>query len=173
MTEAHRAPTAFRPLESADFRCLEHSTYLKGLLKPFKGKGELQAWSRDCTRLRDGLINLAQRRVLAQVAIYPFTALPVHLSRQPTGAGTVFLRWRTVDHSAMGVGLWAALITDPRTPPALLPDLHSLELHRIALNMQISLVHTLARHASTCADQMAHADAVFLSRTGSVPSTPC
>ena len=162
---ASRAPKAFRPLTSADFRALEQAASLKGLLRPFTGKGELLAWFHDCTQLRDAVICLAQRRVLTQAANYPFNALKVQMGRQTTSAGTVFLRWRSVDRSTMGAGAWAALIADPRTPTALLPELHGLELQRIALNMQISLVHTLARQAKTCADQMAHADEVLRTRT--------
>ena len=32
-------PARFLPLEQADFQRLEHGSYLKGLLQPFKGKG--------------------------------------------------------------------------------------------------------------------------------------
>ncbi len=31
----------FEALEQTDFQKLEHAAYLKGLLKPFKGNGEL------------------------------------------------------------------------------------------------------------------------------------
>jgi hypothetical protein len=162
--QEHRGSTAFRPLEATDFRTLKLAPSLKGLLKPFTGKGELHAWAQDCVRLRDGLIDLAQRRVLTPATTYPFSILPAQLTRQPSGAGTVFLRWRNVDRSAMGVGLWAALMANPRVPPALLPDLHRLEHQRITLNMQISLMHILARHATACADQMERADEIFFAR---------
>ncbi|EOD8945829.1 DUF3158 family protein, partial [Pseudomonas aeruginosa] len=33
--------SAFRPLQQTAFQALQHSASLKGLLKPFKGKGEL------------------------------------------------------------------------------------------------------------------------------------
>ncbi|OTH15430.1 integrase, partial [Pseudomonas aeruginosa] len=32
--------SAFRPLQQTAFQALQHSASLKGLLKPFKGKGE-------------------------------------------------------------------------------------------------------------------------------------
>jgi len=35
-------PKHFQPLEQIAFRGLEHAAYLKGLLKPFKGKGSLE-----------------------------------------------------------------------------------------------------------------------------------
>jgi hypothetical protein len=61
----------------------------------------------------------------------------------------------------MGVALWQAMMASPATPVHLLADLHALEHHRIVLNMQISLLHSLGRQARDCANKMAEADAVY------------
>ena len=148
----------FVPLEQAAFLRLEHAAYLKGLLKPFKGKGDLDIWASQCEALRDALIALAERSLLPQARRAPFNQLPVYLAQQTTGAGTTFLRWRNLDRSAMGVALWDALLDDPRTPASLIDDLYAMELQRIALNMQISLLHTLARQAHAGVAAMGHAD---------------
>lgn len=153
----------YTPLEQAAFQRLEHAAYLKGLLKPFKGKGELETWAGHCEALRDGLIMLAQQ-VVTQANAYPFSLLPVHLTEQRTGAGTTFLRWRNPDRSAMGVALWEALIASPNTPAALVPDLYALEIERIALNMQVSLTHTLARQARQAARKASRAQARYTQR---------
>jgi hypothetical protein len=157
------ASKRFTPLEQTDFQRLEHSAYLKGLLKPFKGKG-LETWANQCATLRDGLIALAQRRVLPQARSHPFNLLGVQLAQQTTGAGTTFLRWRNLDRSCMGVALWEALLTDPATPASLIDDLYAVELQRIALNMQVSLTHGIARQALDCANKMARAEAIYLRR---------
>ena len=91
------------------------------------------------------MIGLAQRRVLQQARVYPFSLLDVQLAQQTTGAGTTFLRWRNHDRSSMGVALWESLLDRPATPASLIDDLYAMELQRIALNMQISLLHTLGR----------------------------
>jgi hypothetical protein len=155
------ASRSFTPLEQADFRRLEHAAYLKGLLKPFKGKGSLETWANQCAALRDDLIVLAQRRVLSQAYRHPFNRLGVQLAQQPTGAGTTFLRWRNFDRSSMGVALWEELLADPATPASLIDDLYAMELQRIALNMQISLTHSIARQALECARKMAQAEATY------------
>jgi hypothetical protein len=160
----------YRPLEPADFSALRHAPYLKGLLKPFKGKGEWEAWASECEALREGTITLA-RRVLAQATAYPFNLLPVVLAQQPTGAGTTFLRWRMFDRSAMGVALWEALIASPNTPAALVHDLYALELERIALNLQVSLTHAMARQARECARKAARAQALYRERIDHPPQT--
>lgn len=154
----------FHPLEQIDFLKLKHAGYLKGLLKPFKGKGTLEDWASQCHALRDELIALGQKHVLAQAQSYPFPLLPIELAQQKTGAGTTFLRWRTHDRSAMGVALWEEQMHQPATPVNLLDDLFALEQQRIVLNMQISLLHTLGRQALDCASKMAQAEDVYLSR---------
>ncbi|AGW91615.1 integrase [Ralstonia pickettii DTP0602] len=157
-------PTRFTALEQADFQRLEYAGYLKGLLQPFKGKGSLEAWASQCLALRDSLIVLAQRRVLPQARAYPFRLLDVQLAQQTTGAGTTFLRWRNLDRSSMGVALWESLLDRPAIPASLIDDLYAMELQRIALNMQISLTHSIARHALECANKMAQAEAIHLRR---------
>lgn len=147
----------FQPLEQHAFQSLQHAAYLKGLLRPFKGKGELESWANDCFDLRDDLVSLAQRRVLPQTQRRPLNLLPAQLAQQSTGAGTTFLRWRNPDRSAMGVALWETMIASPDTPSSLIPELLALEEQRIVLNMQISLLHTLARQAQDCAGKMQRA----------------
>ncbi|WP_431819393.1 DUF3158 family protein [Burkholderia sp. F1] len=152
------------PLEHMDFQRLEQAAYLKGLLQPFKGKGALATWASQCGALRDDVIALAQRRVLAQARAYPFNLLPIQLAQQTTGAGTVFLRWRNLDRSKMGVALWQELVTSPATPAALIDDLYELEQQRVLLNMQISLTHSLARQAAECAHKLDLAEEVYRRR---------
>jgi hypothetical protein len=156
----------FLALEQADFQLLEHAAYLKGLLRPFKGNS-LKDWANQCSVLRDDVMALAQRHVLTQARSYPFNLLPVQLTTQRTGAGTTFLRWRNIDRSAMGVGLWEQLIANPKTPSPLIDDLFAMECQRIVLNMQISLLHTLARQAMACASKSAQAQAIYQRRIAS------
>ena len=154
------SPPYFVPLAQTDYQALAHSAYLKGLLQPFKGKGSLATWANQCVALRDGLIEMASDRVLVQARAYPFNRLPVQLCSQVTGAGTTFLRWRNVSRTSMGVALWDGLMADPATPSVLHDDLLVLEQQRIALNLQISLTHSLARQGEDCARKWAHAEAI-------------
>jgi hypothetical protein len=154
------ASNRFLALEQADFQRLEHAGYLKGLLKPFKGNGELATWASQCQALRDDLIGLAQRKVLSQARSHPFNLLAV----QTTGAGTTFLRWRNLDRSRMGTALWEELLASPGTPASLIDDLFAIEVQRIVLNLQISLTHSIARQTSECASKLAHAEGAYQRR---------
>jgi len=157
-------PRHFQALEQPAFRGLEHAAYLKGFLKPFKGKGSLETWANQCRTLRDAMMGLAEHQILPQARGYPFSLLGVQLAQQHTGAGTTFLRWRNPDRSSMGVALWQQVMLNPSTPVTLMDDLYAIEQQRIVLNMQISLLHTLARQASDCANKMADAESVYLRR---------
>ncbi|WP_416769615.1 DUF3158 family protein [Pseudomonas sp. RHF3.3-3] len=156
--------TAFRPLEQSAFRALEHTAFPKGLLKPFKGKGELLELGEQCRALSEGLIALAIREILAQAERYPFTLLPIRLIKQSTGAGTIFLRWSRSDRTKMGADLWAELVRDEHTPINLISDLYAMELQRVVINMQISLTHSMGRQAFLCANKVAAADQAYEQR---------
>ena len=170
MSDPNPPTRYFRGLQQGAFMRLEHAASLKGLLKPFKSKGDLEAWASQCFAMRDELIALSQRQVLAQACGHPFHLLPVELAQQTTGAGTAFLRWRKHDRSAMGVALWQELMANIGTPVNLLAELHAIELQRITLNMQISLLHTLGRQAQECASKAAKAEDAYLRRLKSMPS---
>jgi len=169
MSDPNREPRYFQGLQQAAFMKLEHAASLKGFLKTFKGKGDLEAWASQCFAMRDELIGLTQRQVLQQAGGHPFHLLHVELAQQSTGAGTAFLRWRKNDRSAMGVALWQELMVSTGTPVNLLADLHAIELQRITLNMQISLLHTLGRQAQECASKAAEAEDAYLRRLKSIP----
>jgi len=96
--------TAFRPLQQEAFQRLQQAASLKGLLKPFKGKGELTQFADLCRAQESDLKALAQE-VLSQARRYPFTLVPVRLTEQNTQAGTQFLRWQQVTDRRMGVGV--------------------------------------------------------------------
>lgn len=154
---------AFRPLQQDAFQGLQQGASLKGLLKPFKGKGELAQLAEQCRVLEVGLKALVQD-VLAQVRRHPFTLLPVRLTDQNTQAGTLFLRWQHVATRRMGVGVWVQMVSSPKTPVSMLQDLYALELQRITLNMQISLIHSIGKQAAECAEKMGQAEAVLMGR---------
>jgi len=153
----------FRPLQQDAFQRLQHSASLKGLLKPFKGKGELAQFAQQCREMEVGLQVLAQG-VLEQTKRPPYNLMPVRLMEQRTPTGTIFLRWQNVVNRKMGVGTWAQMVTMPRTPESMLHDFYTLELQRISLNMQMSLMHSMVRQALECAQKMSHAEAVYSAR---------
>jgi hypothetical protein len=154
---------SFRPLQQDAFQSLQHGASLKGLLKPFKGKGELTQFACQCQTLRAGLKDLA-RGVLDQAKRHPFSLLPVRLIEQNTSVGTMFLRWQHVSNRRMGVAIWADMIRASKTPESMLQDLYQMELQRILLNMQMSLMHSIAKQAAECAEKMAQAEATYNAR---------
>ena len=161
MSDPARDIRYFHRLEQTAFMKLEHAASLKGLLKPFKGKGDLESWANHCFAMRDELIGLAQRQVLQQVVGHPFHLLPIELAQQTTGAGTAFLRWRKHDRSVMGVTLWQQLMASTGTPVNLLADLHGLLVAKGLLRLFHEDLAEL--------DVEAEADAAGIGRAGLVP----
>jgi len=142
------------------YRELEHAASLKGLLKPFKGKGELG----HLAQITRGLERRLAELMLAQTAIielHPFSMLGIRLVLQNTSAGTTFLRWRTQDFARMGTPVWEHLMRNPHLPQDLRTALYQLEGNRIVLNLQMSALHSLQRQAVECSSKMASAEAVL------------
>lgn len=154
---------AFKPLQQGAYQALQQSASLKGLLKPFKGKGELDQLAAQCTALELSVRELAQE-VLDQVRQHPFGLLPVRLIEQNTAAGTSFLRWQHVQTRRMGVGVWKWQLDQPKTSRQMLQDLFALEQHRITLNMQTTILHFIGKQAAECAEKMGQAEAEFQAR---------
>ena len=155
--------TRFQPLQSEAFQRLQQAASLKGLLKPFKGKGELSQFA-DLCRVQESELKALAQEVLSQARQYPFTLVPVRLTEQNTQAGTQFLRWQKVTDRRMGVGVWAEMMSSPRTPESMLQDLYVMELQRITLNMQMSLLHSITKQAAECAEKMGQAEDVYTAR---------
>lgn len=153
------------------YRQLEHAASLKGLLKPFKGKGELEHLAQVARDIEAQLSQLMEA-VMQQAGRPPYSLLDMRLVRQNTGAGSTFLRWRSRDFVRMGVAVWEQQMANPALPPAVRDGLYRFECERIALNLQMSVVHSLFRQASTCATKMASAEQVLRQFTTAVEVAP-
>ncbi|CAH0160339.1 DUF3158 family protein [Pseudomonas mediterranea] len=150
-------PIAFAGLTSDAYRQLEHVASLKGLLKPFKGKGELEYLAQVAREIEAQLCRLMETLV-QQTERPPYSLLDFRLVLQNTSAGSTFLRWRTRDFSRMGVAVWELQLSNKTLPQLVREGLHRFECDRIALNLQMSVVHSILRQATTCAIKMASAD---------------
>ena len=153
------------------YRQLEHAASLKGLLKPFKGKGELDHLAQVARDIEAQLGQLMEA-VTRQAGRPPYSLLGIRLVRQNTGAGSTFLRWRSRDFVRMGVAVWEQHMANPVLPPAMREGLYRFECERIALNLQMSVVHSLFRQASTCAIKMASAEQMLRQFTIAVEVSP-
>ena len=160
-------PMPFEALTPDAYRQLEHVASLKGLLKPFKGKGELEHLAQVAREIEAQLCHLMEA-VVQQTGQPPYSLLDIRLVLQNTSAGSTFLRWRTRDFARMGVAVWERQMSNKTLPQVVREGLHQFECERIALNLQMSVVHSLYRQASTCAIKMASAERLLRQLTTAV-----
>ena len=109
LTSAH--PMTFDALTPDAYRQLEHAASLKGLLKPFKGKGELEHLAQVAREIEAQLCRLMEA-VVQQAGQPPYSLLDIRLVLQNTSAGSTFLRWRTRDFARMGVAVWERQVSN-------------------------------------------------------------
>lgn len=150
-----------RRFSSDAYRQFEQAASLKGLLKPFKGKGELVQLADTVMRLRTDVAGL-MGAMLTIVAQPPFSLLDLRLVIQHSVAGTDFLRWRSRDFSCMGVRVWQQAMAQPQLAPTVRDALHQLEATRIVLNLQMSALHSLYRQSIASAAKLQTAEAVHM-----------
>ncbi|MDQ0741176.1 DUF3158 family protein [Pseudomonas sp. W4I3] len=160
-------PRDLEAVTSGAYRELEHAASLKGLLKPFKGKGELEHLAQVAREIEVQLCHLMEA-VVQQAGQPPYSLLDIRLVLQNTSAGSTFLRWRARDFTRMGVAVWERQICNSTLPQVVRERLHRFECDRIALNLQMSVVHSLYRQASTCAIKMASAERLLRQFTPAV-----
>ena len=160
-------PMSSEVLTPDAYRQLEHAASLKGLLKPFKGKGELEHLAQMAREIEAQLCHLME--AVVQLAEQPpYSLLDIRLVLQNTSAGSTFLRWRTRDFARMGVAIWERQVSNQALPQIVREGLHRFECNRIALNLQMSMVHSLYRQASACAIKMASAERLLRQFTTAV-----
>jgi len=146
---------------SADaYRELAQGASLKGLLKPFKGKGELFQFAETIKQLR-GELETLMAAMLAIMAQPPFSLLELRLSVQHSSQGACFLRWRSPDFKRMGVEVWQQAMAHPLLQPELRQALYQLEANRIVLNLQMSSLNSLYRQVFIGAIKLGYADDVL------------
>ncbi|ECF7065195.1 DUF3158 family protein [Salmonella enterica subsp. enterica] len=115
---------------------------LKGLLKAFKGKGELQALVRELQTLR---MQLQLRQPMLKQAVYelPGRNVPLILCSNPARSGVSYLRWRNLDNNRSGSVALQEAIHD--ASDELRDALMALEWRRQVLNTQLSVVIFMLR----------------------------
>lgn len=115
---------------------------LKGLLKAFKGKGELRALVRELQTLR---MQLQLRQPMLKQAVYelPGRNVPLILCSNPARSGVSYLRWRNLDNNRSGSVALQEAIHD--ASDELRDALMALEWRRQVLNTQLSVVIFMLR----------------------------
>lgn len=117
---------------------------LKGLLKAFKGKGELRALVQELQALR---LQLQQNQPVLKQAMYelPGNNVPLILCSNPARSGVSYLRWRNLDNNRSGSVALQEAIQQPDASDELRDALMALEWRRQVLNTQLSVVMFMLR----------------------------
>ncbi|HFO8488388.1 TPA: DUF3158 family protein [Escherichia coli] len=117
---------------------------LKGLLKAFKGKGELRALVQELQALR---LQLQQNQPVLKQAVYelPGRNVPLILCSNPARSGVSYLRWRNLDNNRSGSVALQEAIQQPDASDELRDALMALEWRRHVLNTQLSVVMFMLR----------------------------
>ncbi|MBF0035495.1 DUF3158 family protein [Citrobacter freundii] len=126
-------------LSDEEYEYCARKSSLKGLLKAFKGKGELTRLEGEL-RETQSILQQLQPRLKQTVQDLPVRYLPLVLCSNPARSGVSYLRWRNLDNNHSGTAALQEILVLPDTTEALQEALLGLEHQRQVLNMQISVV---------------------------------
>lgn len=148
---ANHSSTHERSLESAHdlYRHLAPNPSLKGLLKPFKGKGDYEDLAHLARETQDKLL-IMQKHLVNLTEHYQVAHKRMTLRLHKAPSGQFYLRWRTLGNApsnASGARLWHHVVSDPLTSSQTRQNLLILERQRIALNLQACCVQSMIKQA--------------------------
>lgn len=148
-------------VEQAPYRDVKHAPSLKGLLKPFKGKGDYEVLEQQMIEAREGIAGMINE-IVEMWAKPPFSLIALQASTQASPAGGHHMRWRSRGRmQRMGFGVWAEAMQDKQTPADLLDELYWFEVLRLQTNMQISCLTFIAKQARECQEKIDEAAEVL------------
>ena len=141
-------------VEQAPYYRVKHAPSLKGLLKPFKGKGDYVVLEQQMIEAREWIAAMIYE-IVEMWAKPPFSLLAIQAGTQASPSGAHHLRWRSRGRAQrMGFGVWAKAMQDKQTPQDLLEELYWFEALRLQTNMQISCLTFIAKQARECQEKM-------------------
>ncbi|QJT79313.1 DUF3158 family protein [Kosakonia sp. MUSA4] len=138
-------------LSDNDYENCARKSSLKGLLKAFKGKGELQELAQELQELQAKLQQL-QPQLKQAVFNLPVRTLPLVLCSNPARSGVSYLRWRNLDNNRSGSAALLEIVHQTATSNELRDALLVIEWQRQVLNMQLSVVTFMLRQCSQLSD---------------------
>ncbi|MCT6866480.1 MAG: DUF3158 family protein [Gilliamella apicola] len=84
------------PLSELDYKFLEQNLSLKGLLKPFKGKGELEQPLQEIENTISQLEQISERLIEDNKERLPIKYLPFYLKKRRLKNGSIYLSWKQI-----------------------------------------------------------------------------
>jgi len=151
----------YAALAHEDYNPIAYKASLKGLLKPFKGKGDLMQLENNMKDAREAL-RVIQQRLIQSATYYPVGLLPIMLTLCPAPSGAWFLRWRNQQNNKSGLPALSGLIQNKSLPISARDILLEIEKDRIVFNMQISALTFISRQARDCQEKFQLAEQLRL-----------
>lgn len=149
--------TGYQSLADEDYKILAYISSLKGLLKPFNSKGELELLENNAQHVREMMKPLMQQ-LIRSARRYPVRQLPLIFTIGPAPSGANFLRWRNQQNNKSGTPAFSHLISDPRIPQRARDALLEIERDRIVFNMQMSVLTFIIRQTRECQEKIKQAE---------------
>jgi hypothetical protein len=140
------------------YREIKHSSELKGFLKPFKGKGEMEEFERLAEECQVDIYRLMAKLIADCEAL----ALPNITLMAQRVKSRAYLRWRNPTEMKMGLCVLRDFLNTPNIGNQTRNKIQELEHRRNVLNFQSSCLTQLSRRAEVSIENFKKMEPYFL-----------
>lgn len=138
---------------------------INGLMRSFFGElsspEEILPLLEQVREARNGLI-ADYPTLIRRITDTLVSTLPLLFYRDTaSSAGSVYLRWRNVENNRSGQKAWENIVSDASYSREVRASMVQVEKERLVLNMQVSILTSIMRQLSECAEKMNKADELY------------
>lgn len=134
---------------------------IKGLLKPFKSKGDMQNLLHNLLQAREDLKSIHKKLTRSAQSSFPVKYYPILFRESKSQSGASFLRWRNHQNNRDGMPVLIKLFEDENTTDKAKEIFREMEIDRISFNMQMSILSSMIRQVRDCIQKINDIDELY------------
>lgn len=151
----------YKPIGHEDYTGVGYAPSIKGLLKPFKGKRELEILLENLLQAREDLKPIHKKLVRSAQSSFPVKYFPILFRESKSQSGASFLRWRNHQNNKDGMPVLINIFENKDTSDKAKEIFREMEIDRISFNMQMSILSTMIRQVRDCIKKIDDIDDLY------------
>lgn len=151
----------YKSIGYEDYTRVGYVSSIKGLLKPFKSKRQLEILLENLLQAREELKPIHKKLARSAQSSFPVKYFPILFRESKSQSGALFLRWRNHQNNKDGMPVLVNIFENENTSDKAKEIFREMEIDRISLNMQMSILSTMIRQVRDCIKKIEVIDELY------------